>query len=298
MFPLRRTQALAAAVALAGAFVCSGALVAAAHAQAVLPAAAEPATAEQQEVFLAKANVVNAKQLGKGVTNPWRLTLERDGVRHDAAFQAVDRAKDEVNFKSGRTERDFRDFYGYNIAAYRLARLLGYDDLVPATVERVWKGKRGALTWWVNKKWDEDERQKAGVTPTDLASWERQMYLARAFTQLLDDRDRNLGNQLVTEDFRLWLIDFTRAFRYTPGVRNPTLLRRIDRRFFDQLKAVSDDELRAAMGSWVERPAREALLARRAAMVKHFEALVAQRGDASQVFYDTPIETARSKENP
>ena len=298
MFPLRRTQALSAAVALAAALLSVGALTRVAHAQATLPAAVEPATADQQEVFLAKANVVAAKQLGKGVTNPWRLTLERDGVRHDAAFQAVDRSKDEVNFRSGRTERDFRDFFGYNIAAYKLARLLGYDDLVPATVERVWKGRRGALTWWVNKKWDEDERQKEGVAPTDMAAWERQMYLARAFTQLVDDSDRNLGNQLVTADFRLWLIDFTRAFRLTKGVRNPPLLRRIDRRFFDRLKAATDDELREAMTPWVERPAREALLERRAALVKHFEALVAQRGDASQVFYDTLIETARSKENP
>lgn len=298
MFLLRRTQALSAAVALAGALVSTSTLAGTAHAQAAQAAVAEPATADEQELFLAKAEVVGAKQLGKGVTNPWRLTLERDGVRHDAAFQAVNRSKDEVNFRSGRTERDFRDFYGYNIAAYRLARLLGYDDLVPATVERVWKGNRGALTWWVNKKWDEDERLKAGVAPTDLAAWERQMYLARAFTQLVDDSDRNLGNQLVTADFRLWLIDFTRAFRPTKGVRNPSLLRRIDRRFFDRLKAATDDELREAMKPWVERPARDALLGRRAAMVKHFEALVAERGDASQVFYDTPIETARSKENP
>lgn len=297
MFPLRRTQALAAAVALAG-VLASSVPAGPAYAQAAQAAAAEPATADQQERFLAKADVVEAKQLGKGVTNPWRLTLERDRVRHDAAFQAVDKTKDEVTFRSGRTEREFRDFFGYNIAAYKLARLLGYDDLVPATVERVWKGQRGALTWWVTKKWDEDERQKAGATPTDMAGWERQLYLARAFTQLVDDSDRNLGNQLVTADFHMWLIDFTRAFRHTEGVRNPTLLRRIDRRFFTRLKGVTDDELREALSPWVERPAREALVLRRAAMVKHYEALVAQRGDDTQVFYDTPIETVRSKENP
>ena len=34
------------------------------------------------------------------------------------------------------------------------------------------------------------------------------------------------------------------------------------------------------------------------AMVKHYEALVAERGDDTQVFYDTSSETARSKENP
>jgi hypothetical protein len=299
MLLARRLRPAFAALTLAAALTSIGRSGTSLYAQAPVPAAAEaPAAPDAQEAFLTKAEVVSARQLGKGVTNPWRLTLEQDGVRHDAAFQAVDRTKDEVTFRSGRTERDFRDFYGYNIAAYKLARLLGYDDLVPASIERVWKGRRGALTWWVNKKWDEDERQKAGVTPPDMAAWERQLYLARAFTQLVDDSDRNLGNQLVTADFRLWLIDFTRAFRHTPGVRNPTLLRRIDRRFFERLKAVTDEELIEAVSHWLERPARDALLSRRAAMVKHFEALVAQRGDAAQVFYETPTETARSKENP
>ena len=61
---------------------------------------------------------------------------------------------------------------------------------------------------------------------------------------------------------------------------------------------MSDDELRKAVSPWVERPEIDALLARRAAMVKHFEALVAERGDAAQVFYETPVESVRSKEHP
>ena len=104
-----------------------------------------PQTAEAREVFLQKAEVVGAKQLGKGITKPWRLTLRQGDVVQDAAFQDVDAHKEEARFRSGRSERDFRDFYGYNIAAYRLARLLGYEDLVPVSVERVWKGRLGAL---------------------------------------------------------------------------------------------------------------------------------------------------------
>ena len=197
--------------------------------------------------------MVGAKQLGKGVTKPWRLTLRQGDVVQDAAFQDVDAHKEEARFRSGRSERDFRDFYGYNIAAYRLARLLGYDDLVPVSIERVWKGRRGALTWWVDKKWDEDERVKEGVEPPDVPAWERQLYLARAFTALVDDTDRNLGNQLVTADFHLWLIDFTRAFRHTMGLKTPALLRRIDRRFYDRLKALRDEDVDAALARWVDR---------------------------------------------
>jgi hypothetical protein len=244
-------------------------------------------TPEAREAFLLSAKVVASKEIGKGVTKPWRLTLEAGPTRQDAAFQDVDRRKDEARFRSGRLERDFRDFYGYNIAAYRLARLLGYDDLVPASVERHWKGKRGAVTWWVDKKWDEDERVKAGIDPPDLADWERQLYLARAFTALVDDSDRNLGNLLVTSDFHLWLIDFTRAFRFGVQLKSPALLRRIDRRFYERLKAVSDEEIHAALSPWVEKPARDALLARRDAMIEHFAVLADQRGDPTLVFYES-----------
>ena len=285
----------AAAVLAAGLL---GALPAALAGQPVDPASRVPRTVEAREAFLAKAEVIDARQLGKGVTKPWRLTLKAGDVIQDAAFQDIDKNKDEVTFRSGRTERDFRDFYGYNIAAYRLARLLGYDDLVPVSVERVWKGRRGALTWWVDKKWDEDERLKEGAVPPDVPAWERQLYLARAFTALVADTDRNLGNQLVTADFHLWLIDFTRAFRHTMDLKAPSLLRRIDRRFYDRLKALQDRDVETELAKWLDPQSRKALLSRRDAMVEHFAVLADQRGDQSAVFYESDPTPPRSQEQP
>ena len=285
----------AAAVLAAGLLGASPAVVAG---QTAAPASPVPQTVDARETFLQKAEIIDARQLGKGVTKPWRLTLKADGVIHDAAFQDIDANKDEVRFRSGRSERDFRDFYGYNIAAYRLARLLGYDDLVPVSIERTWKGRHGALTWWVEKKWDEDERVKEGAQPPDVPAWERQLYLARAFTALVADTDRNLGNQLVTADFHLWLIDFTRAFRRTTTLQSPSLLRRIDRRFYDRLKALRAQDVEAALGRWVDPQSRKALLARRDAMVEHFAALEDQRGDKSAIFYEPDSPATRLQEQP
>ena len=285
----------AAAVLAAGLL---GALPAVVTGQPANPASPVPRTVEAREAFLEKAEVIDARQLGKGVTKPWRLTLKAGDVIHDAAFQDIDKNKDEVRFRSGRTERDFRDFYGYNIAAYRLARLLGYDDLVPVSVERVWKGRRGALTWWVDKKWDEDERVKEGAEPPDVPAWERQLYLARAFTALVADTDRNLGNQLVTADFHLWLIDFTRAFRHTMDLKSPSLLRRIDRRFYDRLKALEEREVEAELAKYLDPQSRKALLSRRDALVEHFAVLADERGDKSAVFYESDSTPPRSQEQP
>ena len=88
-------------------------------------------TQEQMSEFLLHAKVVNSKQLGKGVTHPWRLTLSNGELTHDASFQPVDEHKTKMEFQDGHVEYNFIDSYHYNIAAYELAKLLGISDMVP-----------------------------------------------------------------------------------------------------------------------------------------------------------------------
>jgi len=47
----------------------------------------------------------------------------------------------------------------------------------------------------------------------------------RVFSQLVYDTDRNLGNVLISEDWHLWMIDFTRAFRNNPWLENTNIFR-------------------------------------------------------------------------
>ena len=39
------------------------------------------------------------------------------------------------------------------------------------------------------------------------------MQLVRLFDQLIYNIDRNIGNLMITNDWRIWAIDHTRAFR-------------------------------------------------------------------------------------
>src|SRR5437899_1261191 len=93
-------------------------------------------TKDQIKQFLLTAKIVGGKHTGKGVTQPWRLTLSDGTITHDASFQAIDEHKTNMQFASGRSEMNFVDSYKYNIAAYSLAELIGLDDIVPVYVER------------------------------------------------------------------------------------------------------------------------------------------------------------------
>jgi len=156
-------------------------------------------TDEQKEAFLLNAQVVNSVQISKGITHPWRLTLSDGTLTHDAAFVNINVSKPYWKGADERAEIGFRDTYHFNIAARKLAELLGLGDMIPVTVERKWKGEPGALSWWIPWKWDEEMRRKLRLPPPDADAWNNQIYRVRVFTELVYDTDRNLGNQLITE---------------------------------------------------------------------------------------------------
>ncbi len=207
-------------------------LCAATHRISAQEATAELTKAQMRE-FLAKAKIVSAKEAGKGITHPYRLTLTEGSLTHDALFQSVDERKSKKTFADGKMELNFVDSYHYNIAAYDLAELLGLDNMMPMSIERRWQGKLGSLTWWIdNVAMDEGERLKQGVSSPDSESWNQQFYRMRVFSQLVYDSDRNLTNVLITKDWHVWMIDFTRAFRDWPDLQSTKDLAKCDRSAF------------------------------------------------------------------
>ena len=270
MFYFRRLLVFAAAVWLAAAGFVS--------------AAEEPnLTVEQMREFLLTANVTNNKQLGTGKTHPWRLTLSNGTLTHDAAFQPVDIQKNMIVI-GGRTLLNFRDTYHYNIAAYELAKLLGLDDMMPVTVERSWNRQRGAVSWWIPKKWDEAERRKLNLPAPDVDAWNKQMYKVLVFAELVYDTDRNQGNMLVTEDWKLWMIDFTRAFRQDRNLLEPKNLMRCDRQLWEKLRQLDVNEVLAKTKPHLGKSEVQALMARRDKIVKAFQQLIAERGENAVLY--------------
>jgi hypothetical protein len=264
-----------------------GALCAVCLLHVAVAAAAQSLTTDQQADFLRTARIVSAAPIGKGVTRPFRLTLTDGSLTHDAAFQSVDEKREMARTGRGSTmELNFVDSWRFNIAAHHVAALLGIADMVPVSVQRSWNGKVGALTWWVDDVlMDEEERRKTGAEPPNREEWGRQQLRMRVFTQLVYDTDRNQGNTLITRDWRLVMIDFSRAFRSWKKLRDPlTTLPRCDRRLFAAMRTLTKESVQRATGDHLMSYEIEALLARRDILVKHFDGLVARRGEATVLY--------------
>jgi hypothetical protein len=240
-------------------------------------------TKEQIRQFLLTAKVVKSEHTKKGITEPWRLTLTDGTLTHDASFQAIEEHKATKQLASG-TELGFVDSYKYNIAAYQLAELLGLDDMLPVYVERKWKGDAGSLSWWLPVKMDEVERHKQNLTAPDADAWNNQMYKVRVFDQLTGDTDINLTNVLIGEDWKIWRVDFTRAFRLHKDLKDPKDLVRCDRQLFDKLKKLDGNELAAKTKSYLTKDEVKAVMARRDKIVTQFEKLISEKGE-KEVLY-------------
>lgn len=238
-----------------------------------LIATADPAlTKEQMATFLRTAKVIKQRDVAKGITNSRRLTLSDGTVTHDAHMQSIDQSMMEFRGNRG-TELNFKDSWKFNVAAYKLAEMLGIDYMVPMSVERNVGGAAASVTWWVDDVlMDEGQRLKDKAQPPDIASWNKQMWMLRVFDQLIHNTDRNMGNLLITKDWQIRMIDHTRAFRLSRTVLSEKNIEKCDRGVFAKMKQLDEATLIDKLKGYVNREEIRGLLARRDAIVKVIEA--------------------------
>jgi hypothetical protein len=245
---------------------------------------------EGQLAFLNSAKILSSRPVGKGTTGVLRLKLSDGTLTHDASFQAVDLQNSTENLRRGKKiagELRFVDSYRYNIAAWELARLLQLVEMVPPTVERNYAGQRGALSWWVDDVlMDEEERERTKAAPPDGGIQElvRQRMIMNVFTELVRDMDRNKGNVLYTNQWRVIMLDFTRAFRLEPEIRRPENLSRCSRELLARLRTLAREDVARAVGRQLTGEEVNAMMKRRDLIVQRFDELVATRGEALVLF--------------
>lgn len=230
-----------------------------------------PLTWERKEAFLLHAAVIRVEPAKKGIAGTLRATLSDGVLTHDASIQKIDQQATRFETNRG-MEMNFRDCYKFNIAAWRLARMLGLSHMMPPSVVRRHGGSEAAFTWWVDDvQMDETERIKRKAQAPDKDLWSREYLIMKVFDQLIYNTDRNAQNILYDKDWHLWMIDHTRAFRIQETLLEPKALERCDLRLLYAMKALTEEALVEELGPWLRRVEIKAILARRDRIVAAFE---------------------------
>jgi hypothetical protein len=236
-------------------------------------------------IFLENAKIVASKRLVEGIAGTRKLTLERDGVRVHAAFRTVDEGE-LAGAAARRAEFAlFRDFYGFEVAAYRLDRMLGLG-LVPPTVLRVVGGERGSVQLWIEGASTAAMALDQGLNRPPRGAYREQLRM-RVFDSLIYNFDRHYNNFLYDPEGRLWLIDHTRSFKRLPFVPDRDRIAACDRELYLALRNLDFDSLRRELGDVLEHFEIKTLYRRRTLLLEHLERLAVERGEAI-VLLDPP----------
>ncbi len=235
----------------------------------------------QWEEYLKTAEITQSRRMdeSEGVTRPWDLKMEKDGVDARACWKDV----------NGR-QRGYWEGWKWEVAAYRLDRLLGLN-MVPPTVERRFQGDKGSIQLWMNVMMDYAKKQKDKIDPPSykVLPMNRSNYLRWTFDNLIANEDRHLRNILITEDWTLILIDHSRSFRtskkFTKKLIYENKMKQLPHDVYQKLKDLTFESIQGTMGSYLRDNEIEAVIKRRDLMLKEIDARIAELGE-DKVLYE------------
>ena len=223
------------------------------------------------EDFMRTAPIVKIKELDTGVTNPKRVTQERDGITNDAVFKYED-THPGLQSKEKYIARRFNDSdrYVYDVAAYKLDRMLGWE-MVPTAVITEVEGDEGALSDWVENAVNERDRLEVELPFTGYCKQYEQYRMRFVFDILIYNDDRNLTNILWTkDDYMMKFIDHSLAFRSTD--KRPKQYRKVTLEVSDllrsRLQSLDKGGLSQELSPYLHERQIEGILARRDLILK------------------------------
>lgn len=244
---------------------------------------------EKWEEFLKTAEVVDQDQPfsdREAVTKPWVITLEKDGVTNKAIWKNP----------SGRM-KGFMENWKWEIAAYCLDKYLNLC-MVPPTVERQFEGKRGSCQLWIDSMMSLKKKVEDKIkTPSyKIFYWNRALYLQRTFDNLIANEDRHQNQYLITEDWRMILIDHSRSFRtskkFTKKLiynekfkEGPTfIMKEIPKDLYEKLKTLNADVMKELVGEYLTDKEIEATLVRRELIIKWLDKRIKKMGEEKVLY--------------
>jgi hypothetical protein len=227
---------------------------------------------------LRTAEVVGSEVMSRGVASNLKLTLEHRGARFHAVLRMIDVTEKEET-GSLRMVVKYRDCYIFEAAAFELSELRGIGRIPPTTLRRV-DGVPGSIQIWMEGMTPEDIMlDEDRLRPPDRERWWRQKGVMWVFDALVANTDRNQGNLLIDEDWNLWLIDHTRAFRETSVLIDAEELKLCERGLWTALQNASDDAISEKLEPYLTSNEIKKLLLRKKKLIKHFQKRIKKKGE-------------------
>jgi hypothetical protein len=110
---------------------------------------------------------------------------------------------------------------------------------------------------------------------------------------------------LIDNDWKLWMIDFSRGFRLPAKIVNEKDLIKADRQVLERIKTLDGAEVARVTKDYLRKAEIEGVMKRRDLIIQHFDKLVAAKGEIEVLYLnynsvcppdDTATETRRHRD--
>ena len=221
-----------------------------------------------------------------------RITNRRpSGTRGDSYFVYLDvggiKKRGFLKFSNYQRPRVLTDSYMYGLAAYELDKLLDLN-IIPPVVERTLTGGKASLQILVNLLWDEDERRLKNITPPDPERFFNALEEIKIFEYLVYDDllclQSDLQDILITDEWKVWHVDFSEAFEPEPRLIEGCEITRCSRKLYQNLQQTEDKKIKSKLKKYLNKDEIDALLKRKKLIIETIQKLIEEKGEAAVLF--------------
>lgn len=235
----------------------------------------ERKTSEELEYFLLKAEIVDVeKEAVPGRTAAWKIRLDDGESLRRAFFKPIDDRRPSLLPES----------YKYELAAYALDKLLGFDR-IPPTIEREIEGFKGSLQIRLEDCMGLDEQKRKNISPPDTRAFANALEEINVFENLVYSERKELDDILIhKQNWDIYRVDFSDAFSPTPDLIPDQKITRCSIKLYTNLQDLSDILIEARLKPYLNEEEISALLQRKTNIIKKIQELIAKKGKEAVLF--------------
>ncbi len=230
---------------------------------------------EDTEYYLITAAAVGYHpEAVPGRTAAAKIDLDDGETKRRAMFKTVDARRPSL----------LPDSYKYELAAYALDKLLGFEK-IPPMIEREIEGTKGSLQIRVEKCFGLDDQQRKNITPPDSQAFANALEEINVFENLVYNERKELDDILIQEEnWKIFRVDFSEAFSPIPNLIPEQKITRCSKTLFQNLQELTDKVIKARLEIYLNDEEMSALLSRKALIIKTLKKLIEEKGKRAVLF--------------
>ncbi|MFW6132186.1 MAG: hypothetical protein ACOC5F_06290 [Candidatus Aminicenantaceae bacterium] len=227
----------------------------------------------KMEQYLKTANIVSVEKADIGRTEPWIIHMDNGTLKRRAIFKHLNSPRPTI----------IPDSYMYEIAAYKLNKLLGIK-MVPPLVERPIRGVHGSLQLMLENVISLEVMKRKKIKPPVPDQFSKNMESIELFEHLTYSKREDEDILINKDTWKIWRVDFSESFAPETRLFPEFNLKHCPKTLYNNLKTLNRKKIQAELNPYLNKQEIDALLKRKDLILEYIETLIEKQGKSALLF--------------